>query len=433
MNAILFGKHRIGYSVQSFFPHLCDLQMRLFLLLILTALCATPSLAETAGLQILIKPDTTNPETGTATLSFSKQTNLTLLPPRNQPHTSEPPELQLQCGGVETPARYDTAISCQTLQWSVDFHNTRTTPYAVADQQNLYAPEGWWSLTEWNDIPRFEGIDRIKICGVSPGSTHTEKCAQLPAETEPPLILVWGKASKTLVTAQTTLTLYKDDPTGALKAKNLPLLQKQLEFLQGLFATSKPATKNIDLAWVSIERKLGQIVGAAGKQTFLANFAVHEGATTPESVAKLHWVSAHKLFHLLSDTNYPLWISESLTQYFGYKSLKIAGVHSESPMDQWRMFKERFPHAATGLYEAHIKVAHHNDATYYPLFYIKGAAFWQTIDEELQKADKSLNQLMGTLTPQTSGIHELPQATLDDLRSSIPEERLQNIIGEYLL
>ncbi|EEA96785.1 hypothetical protein [Pseudovibrio sp. JE062] len=407
--------------------------MRLSLFSFMAALSATSAFAQTPPLQIIIEADKTHPEAATATITLPVEQEITLQAPRTQSQPSNTNALQLMCDEVEVLEPYGRALSCKELQWNVTFQNPRETPLAVANQQNLYSPQGWWSITEWDDIPRLETASTVEVCGKVQGDDTTLKCAALPTAHEPPLILSWGDDAKTLRTNQTTLTLYKDDPAEALKADNLPALQKQLEYLKGILGSSTLPEQNIDLVWVAIDKKLGQIAGAAGKQAFLANFATSEGTASPEDIAKLHWVSAHELFHLLANTPYPLWISESLAQYYGYKSLKVAGIHSESPMDQWQVFKERFPHAATGLYEAHQKVTGDNDPSYYPLFYVKGAAFWQAVDEELQKHGASLDQLMTTFEELQQLSHELPQSLLNALKQSISEERLQELQQQFLL
>ncbi|SFT89471.1 hypothetical protein SAMN05444141_104202 [Pseudovibrio denitrificans] len=406
--------------------------MRLSLFSFMAALSATSAFAQTPPLQIIIEADKIHPEVATATITLPAEQEITLLASRTQSQPSDTNALQLICDGVEVLEPYGRALACRKLQWNVTFQNPRETPLAVANQQNLYSPQGWWSITEWDDIPRLESNSTVEVCGKVQGAETTLKCAALPTANEPPLILSWGDAAKTLRTNQTTLTLYKDDPTEALKADNLPALQKQLEYLQSILGASALPEQNIDLVWVAIDKKLGQIAGAAGKQAFLANVATSEGKASPEDIAKLHWVSAHELFHLLTTTPYPLWISESLAQYYGYKSLKMAGIHSESPMDQWQVFKERFPHAATGLYEAHQKVTGDNDPSYYPLFYVKGAAFWQAVDEELQKQGTALDQLMTTFEEQQLS-HELPQSLLNALKQSISEERLKELQQQFLL
>ncbi|WP_041769081.1 hypothetical protein [Pseudovibrio sp. FO-BEG1] len=407
--------------------------MRLSLFSFMAALSATSAFALTPPLQIIIEADKTHPENATATITLPAKQEITLHAPRTQFQPSDTNALQLMCDGVEVLEPYGRALSCRKLQWNVTFQNPREIPLAVANQLNLYSPQGWWSITEWDDIPRFESYSTVEVCGKVQGSDPTLKCADLPTAHEPPLILSWGDAAKTLRTNQTTLTLYKDDPAEALKADNLPALQKQLEYLQSVLGSRTALEQNIDLVWVAIDKKLGQIAGAAGKQAFLANFATSEGTASPEDIAKLHWVSAHELFHLLANTPYPLWISESLAQYYGYKSLKVAGIHSESPMDQWQVFKERFPHAATGLYEAHQKVTGANDPSYYPLFYVKGAAFWQAVDEELQQHGASLDQLMTTFEEPRPSTHKLPQSLLNSLKQSISEERLQELQQQFLL
>ncbi|KZK82233.1 hypothetical protein PsAD13_03791 [Pseudovibrio sp. Ad13] len=433
MNTFPCGNHRIDCSIQSCFSQVSNFHMRLPFLFLIPSLFIKPTLAENPPVQIIIDVSTTAPMSGTATVTLPAPQSLRLLKPRTIRGDAKTPPIQFFCDGIQkTSITYGKRLSCRELQWNVTFQNVQTAPHAIANQQNLYSPSEWWSLTEWDDIPRFEGILTIEICGKVHGKAQAIKCNALPTQNEPPLILTWGKSTKTLETGQTTLTLFKDDPTSALKAENLPAIQQQLAYLKALLAPEERTPNNIDLVWVAIDKKLGQIAGAAGKQAFLANFAVTDGAATDDSLAKLHWVSGHELFHLLTTQSYPLWISESLAQYYGYKSLEKAGLQSETPMEQWQNFQERYPHAATGLYEAHTKVTRDNNPNYYPLFYMKGAAFWQAVDQKLQKAGTSLDNVLPQIEAAAANDAALSSRTIGLLKTTLSEQVVSTLQQQYL-
>lgn len=407
--------------------------MHLPLFSLISFLLITPALADAPPLQIIIEADVASPMSGTATVSFPTPQKIKLLKPRTLRGDTETSAIQFLCDGIQKAnVAYEEQFSCRELQWTVTFQNVQTTPNAIANQQNLYSPAGWWSLTEWNDIPRFEGISKVEVCGKVRGKTHAIKCNPLPAPNQPPLILTWGKSTKTLATGQTVLTLFKDAPTSAMKAENLLALQQQLEYLQEVLGSEENAPSYIDLVWVAIDKELRQTAGAAGKQAFLANFAVTDGTATNDSIAKLHWVSAHELFHMLANQPYPLWISESLAQYYGYKSLEKAGLQTETPMEQWQIFKERYPHAATGLYEAHLNVTRDNNPNYYPLFYMKGAAFWQAVDQELQKAGTSLDEVLPQIKSAAPNDATLSSGTINLLKTTLSEQLVSTLQQQYL-
>ncbi|WP_208978384.1 hypothetical protein [Pseudovibrio denitrificans] len=221
--------------------------MRLSLFSFMAALSATSAFAQTPPLQIIIEADKIHPEVATATITLPAEQEITLLASRTQSQPSDTNALQLICDGVEVLEPYGRALACRKLQWNVTFQNPRETPLAVANQQNLYSPQGWWSITEWDDIPRLESNSTVEVCGKVQGAETTLKCAALPTANEPPLILSWGDAAKTLRTNQTTLTLYKDDPTEALKADNLPALQNNLSICKASLALRR--YRNRTLIW----------------------------------------------------------------------------------------------------------------------------------------------------------------------------------------
>ncbi len=101
-------------------------------------------------------------------------------------------------------------------------------------------------------------------------------------------------------------------------------------------------------------------------------------------------------------------------------------------MEQWQGFKEHYPHAATGLYEAHKKVTRENDHSYYPLVYIKGAAFWQAVDQELEKAGTSLDKFLPQLTSAAPNNPVMSSTTIDLLQTTLSEKAVSALQQQYL-
>ncbi len=107
-------------------------------------------------------------------------------------------------------------------------------------------------------------------------------------------------------------------------------------------------------------------------------------------------------------------------------------MQTKTPVEQWQSFKERYLHAATGLYENHIKVTRESSPSYYPLLYIKGAAFWQAVDPELQKVGTSLDEVLPQIESATPDDAVLSSGTIDLLKTTLSEQVVPTLHRQYL-
>ena len=62
-----------------------------------------------------------------------------------------------------------------------------------------------------------------------------------------------------------------------------------------------------------------------------------------------------------------------------------------------------FPYATTGLLEASTRVTKDGQYQYYPLFYVKGAAFWQSVNEALESKGSNLDSLVNDMSFDKNG------------------------------
>ncbi|KZL19160.1 hypothetical protein [Pseudovibrio sp. Ad37] len=113
---------------------------------LISLLLITPALADTPPLQIIIEADVASPMSGTATVSFPTPQNIKLLKPRTLRGDTETSAIQFLFDGIQKAnVAYEEQFSCRELQWTVTFQNVQTAPHAIANQQNLYSPAGWWT------------------------------------------------------------------------------------------------------------------------------------------------------------------------------------------------------------------------------------------------------------------------------------------------
>lgn len=73
-----------------------------------------------------------------------------------------------------------------------------------------------------------------------------------------------------------------------------------------------------------------------------------------------------------------------------------------------------------------------NDMSYYPLFYIKGSAFWQELDLALQTRGKNLDQYVVLLDSSDTKIPDLNQSFITAMIKIIGADHWDTISRKYL-
>ena len=240
--------------------------------------------------------------------------------------------------------------------------------------------------------------------------------------------MLWGATQRQVAVGEAKMTLTADNPM--LYELGLHhLLIDSIQSLKAVFS-DQALKKNWSIVWLKKERSSGSVGGAAGKATFLANYPVEQGKLSEDAQARLHRISVHESIHLMSPYQFPLWINESLAEYYAWKMTDKAGLKTESPKQQWASMQTRYPHAKAGLYEADHKVTLLRDMSYYPLFYVKGAAFWQQIDQALSEHGKSLDTFVKILNHSKT---QLPADFVSAIQRIIGKPRWDTLESEYLI
>ncbi|MGI0120013.1 hypothetical protein [Zooshikella sp. RANM57] len=310
--------------------------------------------------------------------------------------------------------------------------------YNASSQQSIYSPSDWWLLFEWDNFHRFKGIENAKVCIANNKSLPTKKkntalCKPLPQSDQPPLLLAWGKSTTKLNINNLKLTVFADNELLIHELKTIKAsLQKQYSYIQTVFSQPEHMKQMRDwsLIWVGIDKKHKSLGGAAGSSAYISNYLVDNQQLTKQSIPMLLKVSAHETVHSITEYSFPLWMSESLAEYYAYKSMQLTFYTVNDPLAEWKQKRDVIPHVKTGLYEANLKVAEQHDMSYYPLFYVKGAAFWQALDKALQDKQKTLDTFIPLLNTETTQ-HKLSNAFIKQIEGIIGSQRWQALAKDY--
>lgn len=341
------------------------------------------------------------------------------------------PATELVClrQGKASKATLDTDLTCDEVRWPVHFMELTQQDYDVSQQQNLYSTQGWWLLTEWDDLLRIKGAGVAEICLKQ--KDQWSDCKSIPAENQPPLFYLVGKTLSSIRIANQRFDIYSNTDIGALLGPTqLKLQQAQFDYLMQLTA-AKPS-QSISLVWLGVSPAQHNLGGAAGLNSYLANFHFDASGISAKSQQRLWWISGHELFHMLYNKPLALWQSESLAHYFGYKSLLKAGIQPEHTPLYYAEKAASGPVATAGLYLAQQKVAEQQDYSYYGLFYDKGAAFWYELDQLLQQQGKSLDLYLPLLHQQQPESYQLPAGFIDAVSQIMGKQRFEQLQQRYL-
>lgn len=352
--------------------------------------------------------------------------SFTVLPARTL-HSEHQPNLTCRDKkGGQRNIDYKEEVSCTQVSWTLSLSAVDPLGFDIASQVDTFSkPHSWALISEFNSIPRFATIQGevypAKVC-------MDERCDSLPSLEHPPLFVLWGLKPITLNIGDRLVTLTSDVPqVYDTLDKWQPALEVQLRYLAGLFPDYN--TKNWKIAFFGREKVSGNISGAAGSNTILVNALLDRGQFHQESIPMLLKVTAHESMHIIHPSA-PLWASESLAEYYAIKSLTKTAYSTINIDQQWSGFSQVFPFANVGLLEAHHHVSDQKQQQYYPLFYVKGPAFWLSLDQALMTESSSLDTLVADLDYESTG--ELTSSSVDQIVEIIGVDKWHSIAKKYL-
>ncbi len=154
-------------------------------------------------------------------------------------------------------------------------------------------------------------------------------------------------------------------------------------------------------------------------------------------------VIAHEQFHQLTDlvaedrVSRPVWVNESLAQYFGLKAIERSGLPQSSLAHIRNRFIEPDRKVEVPLLTLSRRYAA-GDRSVYPLFYSQGATFWAELDRVLSEGSRG-QQTLGDLLPALLQLEfdeagMLPEPFLSRLRSvagSKIDELVLRFVGSW--
>ena len=328
---------------------------------------------------------------------------------------------------------------CKTAHWTVDIRDVPPDGINVAKQQSLHlkTPKDWWLISGPSSLLR-----------LVPPPPHTDVVIavrgrplvldHLPGITLPPAFFVVGDApSHRTTTDNLSLTYVADDLARVETTVRVEDHIRGIAYFRRILRSDEHADIPTDLTvvWLGVDRKKGDVGGAGGFDTLLANYIRSDAPPRKRGLILPLIIVLHEQFHQLTRGPLPAWMNESLATYFALKA--VAQIYTD-PADI-AAARTTFLHPKAkidlGLIDVQHELEQEHDFSHYSLFYSQGATFWDQIDKALAKATKGAKSLDDVLpaimSTSYSGDAVLPPH-VEDALADIPKDELNALVAKYL-
>lgn len=339
---------------------------------------------------------------------------------------------------------------CKTVRWKIHFQSSFAGPVIASQQRNVYFRNGrWWLISEPSSLLRisettFESTLAFKPkalfqIGAMPCKANRWR---VPESTHAPEFFAVGRVKPEKTEVDGFQVFHVADNANQVEKLGLKTAHAEaLRYLLKLFPQSvdvPESERRLLIFWLGVSADNRQLGGAAGSRSFMANYIV--GQTSSSDIAMNLMVIAHEQFHQLTDlcvqedVSLPVWVNESLAQYYGLKSLSHINLPAEAVSKARNRFidpKREIKHRLVELSRKYQQ----GDRSVYPMFYSQGATFWADIDHELSAATagtKSLDDFLPIIfQAKFDETATLPQSILEPLRRAIGD-KLDGLLQKYV-
>jgi hypothetical protein len=265
----------------------------------------------------------------------------------------------------------------------------------------------------------------------------------VPGANHAPEFYVLGPAATVeRVLGNVHVTYVADEPNRVRRLGLDRLHARALSYLSALVGLPKAggnSSPTLLVIWLAARHSRGPLGGAAGSRSFVANYVIDPSADERRNRAWTLAIAAHEQFHQLVEIvrgqmpPLPVWLGESLAQYYGLKALLRA---EDSPSS--RAVRGEFIDPSRTVSEGLLELNHRylsGDRSAYEQFYSEGATLWDAVDSAITEATQgrqSLDDYLDDLlASRFNADGALPKSFIERLRS-VAGPRIDQIIEKYV-
>ncbi len=325
---------------------------------------------------------------------------------------------------------------CRAANWTITFATHTTSPYQPSQQQSLFTQPNWWLVSGPSSILRLSGSDKdIKTIRFTlPDDTHISH--HLQGTNEPPNYFNLGNApSLSVSNSVDSLNYIGDDLDTVLSIINPEDHLKAIEYLRSVLGASARTVEKLDVNWFGAPRERREASGAAGYDTILANYIVSNDTPKREEQLLSLMLIFHEQFHQLDSAAHPVWMAESLANYYALKALRKIYPEDEAVNLVWGRFIDIDRPINISLRQIQSEISNDNNRQNYGLLYTQGASFWYELDVAIQKhssGQNTLDNLIFKMAALDLEPGEEAWEAIKPLFTSIPASTLSTIESKYI-
>ncbi len=325
---------------------------------------------------------------------------------------------------------------CSMVRWDVEFDAPKPSSVQPSQQRSLYMRSGWWLLSAPTSLLRIESHSRdipvVILVSNRPAVQRTLRTINAP-----PNFYVLGPApAKSSSVAKLGLTYFGEDLETVFNVINPEKHKEAMRYFKAVIGPEKTRmVSDLSVVWFGVPRDRREVSGAAGYDTILANFIIPEDKPKEAEQFMSLALVFHEQFHQLDSGSHPVWMGESLANYYALKALKRVFPENESADSIWNRFINTERPITLGLLAIEREISEDQNSQNYGHLYTQGATFWAELDETIQQHStqgESLDSFMPAIMALNMVSDGASFSDIENLLSVIPVQKMNDIKTKYL-
>ena len=326
--------------------------------------------------------------------------------------------------------------NCSIVSWRIEFDEPEPSSVQPSQQRSLYMASEWWVISAPTSLLRIESHSSDIPVDILVSNRPAVK-RTLRTINAPPNFYVLGPAPENSSnTDKLKLTYFGEDLDTVSKVINPEKHKEAIRYFNSVIgAESARKVSELSVVWFGVPRERREVSGAAGYDTILANFIIPEDKPKDEEQLMSLALVFHEQFHQLDSGSHPVWMGESLANYYALKALKRLFPDNKSADDIWNRFINAEHPTTMGLLDIEREISKDQNRQNYGLLYTQGATFWSELDTAIQQYssnDESLDSFMPAMMNMNVGSDETSFSQIENLLSVIPTQKMNIIKTKYL-
>lgn len=337
---------------------------------------------------------------------------------------------RIYCAKDDSLINYGIPSDCQSIYWNIDVKKQSLIGVGARALEDYQLNNGQWLISESTNFPRFQGLSGEQVC------LDQQDCKPLPSTIEPFFFWVWGKAPAQMNVAGKQFEVFSDKTAEPINKRKLMIqLEPNFRYLNKVFSLQVSDHIKKAISIVLLERNdniMKDAGGVAKDHVALVNYYTDGFQLVRDWNDRFNKTMLHEYVHLLVPCEtMARWACESLADYYAYKALTL-GKLNMMPLDRWQR-QTNVSNNMLGMYVIEKKFWQTGNWTYYSLFYVKGAAFWNELDNALHKKYRNLDNYLGLLIVNPENYQtELPEPFVNKMIEILGEKDFDRLLKRYL-